>query len=193
MQTSWMWMAVACGLLHGCATGDDAPAADEQPTVLNGRIRLPGTTIDLEPVSVVRGTTALDLAIVGTSTPIAGTVVTEHSGFAETVQTMASEIEQSWTFDHAPSGTGDLVIAVSAAGLSFVGTDGVGLIFQESDKTGVSYSHGTWIDGAGHTTSVPATYSGGQIVLRVPAATLDRSTFPAVLDPKIKPTPPIEP
>jgi hypothetical protein len=179
-----MWLAAAYGLVGGCAVEPPENAAEQH---IGNRIRLPGTTVDLETVGVARGTTTLDLGVIGSSTPSTGTTVTVHTGFSETLQTTTSGLEQSWSFGQAPSGSGDLVVTVSASGLSFVSSDSAGLHFQQADKANVRYSHGTWIDGTGHTTSIPATYSGGQIELRVPAAAL--TTFPAVLDPEIAITP----
>lgn len=179
-----MWIAAVCGRVSGCAV-EPAEQAPEPST--GNRIRLPGTTVDLETVGVARGATPLDLGVIGSSTPSTGTTVTVHTGFSETLQTTTAGLEQSWSFAQAPGGSGDLVVTVSASGLSFVSSDSAGLHFQQSDKADVRYSHGTWIDSAGHRSSIPATYGGGQIELRVPAAAL--TTFPAVLDPEIVITP----
>lgn len=167
--------------LSGCAVATDDEDVHREP-----RIRLPGTTVELETVGVARGATALDLGVLATTTST-GSTVTVHSGFSETIATTTSGLEQSWSFAQAPGSSGDLVVTVSAGGLSFVGSDSAGLHFQQPDKANVRYGHGTWIDGAGHATSIPSIYHDGQIELRVPAAAI--TTFPAVLDPEIVITP----
>ncbi|MBZ4371629.1 Ig-like domain-containing protein [Corallococcus sp. AS-1-6] len=108
--------------------------------------------------------------------------VTEHLRNAE------DGVEQSWTFEHAPSGLGDLVVEVPVKGLTYQGTTGTGLHFTDA-RTGLGfrYGHGTWVDGRGQRTSVEARFVEGHIQLRVPAGVLDASAYPAVLDPRISP------
>ena len=95
-------------------------------------------------------------------------------------------VEQMWTFAERPAGEGALVVRVAAPGAVYVGADGHGLTFRNV-RTGAlwTYGHGTWIDADGRRTAVPARWVGGTIELRVPAAVVNTSMYPAVLDPVI--------
>ncbi|GEL73251.1 Ig-like domain-containing protein [Myxococcus virescens] len=108
--------------------------------------------------------------------------VTEHLRNAE------DGVEQSWAFEHAPAGSGDLIVEVPVKGLTFQGATDTGLHFADA-RTGLGfrYGHGTWVDGRGHRIPVEARFSEGHIQLRVPAGVLDASAYPAVLNPRISP------
>src|SRR5690606_11771838 len=94
-------------------------------------------------------------------------------------------VEQSWTFAARPDGAGELVVSVPLQVGAFVSADADGLHFSSGEGPGVRYGHGTWIDAEGKKSAVPATFADGSIVLRVPAALVDGSSYPAVLDPVI--------
>ncbi|MCP3145060.1 Ig-like domain-containing protein [Pyxidicoccus xibeiensis] len=97
-------------------------------------------------------------------------------------------VEQSWAFERAPAGAGDLLVEIPVEGLTYRGVTGTGLHFSDA-KTGLGfrYGHATWVDGRGQRTSLSASFSEGRIQLRVPAGVLDGSAYPAVLDPFITP------
>lgn len=175
-------------------------------TVADGRIRLTispsqadgphgsatvsdSLVIDLETVAAWRGDTSLDVAVVGSDLSSPDVVTTLRTDFVETVQNSPGGVEQSWRFERAPGKAGDLVLAVGATDLDYLGSDDRGLYLRRAGELEVSYSHGTWIDAGGHAWAIPARFDGGRIVLTVPAAAVASSTFPAVLDPKIVVTP----
>lgn len=95
----------------------------------------------------------------------------------------ARGVEQTWMFDHEIDGAGDLVITVAVGGSETVESEAEGLHFKTSDGTwGVLYEHPFWVDATGRRTKITAELERGAIVLRVPEAVLDASTFPARLD-----------
>ena len=110
----------------------------------------------------------------------------DRGAVVERLLPRAKGLEQTWTFAERPAGDGDLVVRVAATGAEFVGPDARGLTFRDL-RTGAvwTYGHGTWIDAGGRRTAVPARWAGGAIELRVPAAVVHTSTYPAVLDPVV--------
>jgi len=117
-----------------------------------------------------------------------GSLVLERGPVAEHLANTRRGLHQSWLFPLAPEGRGDLVVRMAATGARFQGETASGLHFRDpGSPAGVRYGHATWIDDRGERTGVKARWSAGEIVLRVPAAVVDRSSFPAVLDPYISP------
>jgi MYXO-CTERM domain-containing protein len=97
-------------------------------------------------------------------------------------------VEQSWTFRSRPPGEGDLSVRLAATGQSYAGASPSGLHFLDpASGLGVRYGRATWIDARGARSDVDVTYDSGAIVLTVPAAIVDASTYPAVLDPVVGP------
>ena len=97
-------------------------------------------------------------------------------------------VHQQWRFEAKPDGTGDLVVRLRVGGFLFERQTDDGLHFyDETTRLGFVYSHATWIDADGRRLSVQAVWQSGEIALRVPADALERSTYPAVLDPYITP------
>lgn len=94
--------------------------------------------------------------------------------------------EQSWYLAQRPSQRGDLRVRVAVEGASFEQQRRDGLLFAANGAR-VLYSHGTWVDADGVRTPVPARFVGGAIELVVRESVLERSRFPAVLDPDIVP------
>lgn len=106
----------------------------------------------------------------------------------EQLHNTRSGLEQSWTFDDVPDGTGDLVVRISASGEDFAGTTSTGLHFRDSAKgIGLAMSHARWIDADGTTTEIPLRYEHGEIAMLVPANVVENATYPAVLDPTVGP------
>lgn len=126
-----------------------------------------------------------------------GSVVFGRGGVTERYRNREEGLEQTWTFDAAPRGDGDLRVHIGVDGLVYRGTTEGGLHFSPADAAsmdgtsadgaGMRYGHGTWIDAAGRHTPIPARYEDGEIALVVPASVLSTSAFPAVLDPVISP------
>ena len=99
--------------------------------------------------------------------------------------------EVRFHFAQRPAGSGDLTIAVraqvGAAGEPMaVSTDARGLHFAAGGER-FRFGHGTWVDGDGNRTAVAAHWTGGIIQLTVPAAVLESSRYPAMLDPVVGP------
>ena len=85
-----------------------------------------------------------------------------------------------------PAARGELRVQLPVSGLVHTRTTEQGLHFADA-RTGLGfrYGHGTWVDGKGQRTAVPAEFVDGQIQLRVPEAVLAASAYPAVLDPMV--------
>lgn len=101
-------------------------------------------------------------------------------------------VEQSWHFDERPDGRGDLVVEVEVTSARFVRSDADGLLFATLDESLIRYGHATWIDARGERTHIPSRLDGDRILLRVPAAIVDGSPYPAVLDPIVGPAMPVD-
>ncbi|WP_437284229.1 hypothetical protein [Sorangium sp. So ce406] len=111
--------------------------------------------------------------------------------------------EQAFRFPERPGGRGDLVVRVSArlgaadaaASIPSVASDARGLVLGAAPGQRFVYGHGTWIDASGRRVPVPARWADGHIELRVPAAVVEESGYPALLDPEvgpeIEPEPPV--
>jgi hypothetical protein len=115
-----------------------------------------------------------------------GDLVIEHGLVHEYFINGEDSVEQMWTFDDAPAGSGDLEIRVRTGGQSYVGWDEHGHHFMDgATGVGIRYGVATWIDGSGRETPVPVQYDGGELILIVAAATIESSVYPAILDPTI--------
>ncbi|AUX40011.1 uncharacterized protein SOCE26_014060 [Sorangium cellulosum] len=103
--------------------------------------------------------------------------------------------EQAFRFPERPGGHGDLVVRVSARlgaadaapSIASVASDARGLVLGAASGQRFVYGHGTWIDASGRRVPVPARWADGHIELRVPAAVVEESGYPAVLDPEVGP------
>ncbi len=97
-------------------------------------------------------------------------------------------IEQRWLFDEAPPGAGDLHLQVSYRGYVHEGENLEGhRLVDPITGTVLMYGTATWIDAAGARSRVEVTHDAGGLQLTVPEDVLERSQFPAVLDPVIGP------
>ena len=104
----------------------------------------------------------------------------------------AQNAEVAFDFPARPSGSGDLVVTLRArvdGSASSVraesGDEGLRLVTAKGER--FRFGHGAFIDAAGVRTSVPARFRDGRITLTVPAAVVDGSSYPAVLDPIVGP------
>jgi hypothetical protein len=145
-----------------------------------------GASLFLGTARVTRGDTRLSVEAPRGKVQDDGHLAFEHGALVEHLRNSEQGVEQSWSFEAAPSGHGDLRFAIPVKGLVSTGTNQEGLHFADA-RTGLGfrYGHGTWVDGQGRRTAVPAEYVQGQIQLRVPEQVLAESTYPAVLDPSI--------
>jgi hypothetical protein len=186
-------VAVCVGATVGTAGAASAPPGGQAQAlnVTDGRIQVTagGFSVILETAGAWRGDVALDTTVRTSTVTGPGLATTARGAFAETVREDADGAEQSWGFDQAPGTSGDLTVAVAVPGLDLVGATDTGLRLRSAGQVDVSYSNGTWVDAAGHATAVPARYDNGRILLTVPADVVAKSSYPAVLDPKIIVTP----
>ncbi len=107
---------------------------------------------------------------------------------AEHFRNSQEGVEQSWSFERRPGGTGALEVRVEVESGDYLGETAGGLHFAAGPTgLGVRYGHGTWVDAEGHRTAVPARYEEGSIVLSVPEQVVEDSAYPAVLDPIVSP------
>jgi hypothetical protein len=107
---------------------------------------------------------------------------------AEHFRNSQEGVEQSWSFERRPGGTGALEVRVEVESGQYLGETDGGLHFAAGPTgLGVRYGHGTWVDAEGQRTAVPARYEAGSIVLSVPEQVVEDSAYPAVLDPIVSP------
>jgi hypothetical protein len=97
-------------------------------------------------------------------------------------------IEQSWTWLHAPAGSGDLIALVRFEGAASAKPVDGNLLFADRAGTAVfGYRDAYWVDAAGRRTRISIELDGALARLVVPARLVDASPFPASLDPTIGP------
>ncbi|WP_309894624.1 Ig-like domain-containing protein [Archangium sp.] len=117
-----------------------------------------------------------------------GALTLARGAVAEHFRNGPQGVEQSWSFEQRPEGTGALEVRLPVEHGRFVGETTAGLHFAAGPTgLGVRYGHGLWVDARGHRSAVPARFEAGGIVLRVPSEVLDGSAYPAVLDPTVSP------
>ncbi|MDP3231652.1 MAG: Ig-like domain-containing protein, partial [Myxococcales bacterium] len=95
-------------------------------------------------------------------------------------------LELSWVFPRAPEGRGDLVVSFSASA-------GARTLHGGVQWSAASLGPATWVDASGQRTAVEVQSVSGRLEYVVSTALLERSTFPAVLDPLLTPVNRIDP
>ncbi|WP_224362109.1 hypothetical protein [Hyalangium versicolor] len=145
-----------------------------------------GAPLVLGAAQVSRGDTRLSVDAPEGQVEADGHLALRHAAFVEHLRNSEQGVEQSWSFDAAPGGQGELRVSVPVKGLVHSGTSEQGLHFTDA-RTGMGfrYGHGTWVDAKGQRTAIRAEYSQGEIQLRVPEEVLASSAYPAVLDPVV--------
>jgi hypothetical protein len=147
-----------------------------------------GAPLVLGPAQVTRGSTRLSVGRPRGQVELDGHLALVREALVEHVRNSEQGVEQSWSFEAAPRGRGELRVRIPVRGLVHTGTTASGLHFADARTSmGFTYGHGTWVDGKGQRTAVPAEYADGAIHLRVPEQVLTASAYPAVLDPVITP------
>ena len=147
-----------------------------------------GASLTLVTREVRRGATLLSHGVAGARVDSDGSLALRRGQVLERLHNRDAGVEQSWELAARPAGQGDLVVRVRVSGQRYTGRSGAGLHFADpATGVGLRYGHATWVDAAGKQTAVRASFEQGQIVMRVPAAVVDRAAYPAVLDPIISP------
>jgi hypothetical protein len=94
----------------------------------------------------------------------------------------------AWAFPKKPAGTGDLLVRVGVTGTPFkTKSSGGAHFFDASSGLGLRFGRATWVDASGKGTDVAMEAHGDAIVLRVPSAVVEASSWPARLDPTVSP------
>jgi hypothetical protein len=174
---------------QGFEGGDAAYAAQ----VTADRLRVTpigGAAFEVATTSVARGRARLSGPATSGRVLDDGSVRFARGAVEERLQNSGDGVEQSFGFAARPAGAGDLSVSLHVRGLRYAGETAGGLHFVDAATgVGVRYGVGTWVDARGVRTSVRPRYHAatGTIELAVANATVDRSAFPAVLDPVIGP------
>ena len=155
------------------------------PHHFDGVQMVDGAPMRFSTTEILRGDAAVADAAGSTSLAEDGTVLIARGAVTEMVENQDDGVEQSWRFASAPQGDGDLVVAVAVSGQQEVKASKTGLHFLNPGQLGFAYAHATWVDASRRSWSVPVGWDGREIVMRVPSSVLDRSAYPAVLDPVI--------
>ncbi len=114
-----------------------------------------------------------------------GAVMIARGDITEIVANREEGIHQEWRFETAPAG-GDLTVEVGVANYRFASSTDSGLHFRSGDdKIGFRYSHAIWVSADGNEWAIPATFEGDRIRMTVPETIVERTRFPAVLDPTV--------
>ncbi len=117
-----------------------------------------------------------------------GSLAMSRGAVTEQLRNSDEGVEQSWRFPRRPDGSGDLTVRVRVSGQRFVGRTAHGLHFEDpATGIGVRYGQATWIDAGGKRSALSADFQGGAVVITVPAALVEASAYPALLDPVISP------
>jgi large repetitive protein len=155
------------------------------PYHYDGAQTIEGAPVKLATTSILRGAVNLDTGVSAARLGRSGAVEIDRGAVTEIFENRDDGVEQSWRFAADPGGDDDLVVTVAVTGHQRVATTRTGLHFLNGDRLGISYSQATWIDATRNSWPVPVRWDGQQIEMRVPSAVLDRSVYPAVLDPVI--------
>ena len=115
-----------------------------------------------------------------------GHLIRSRDEAAETLRNSTDGLKQEWEFETMPSGKGDLEIRVATSGEPYVRSTKSGAHFvDELSGLGTVYSNARWIDANGDATDIAVVVEGQELVMRVPEDVVERSTYPATLDPTV--------
>jgi hypothetical protein len=153
--------------------------------------------LELETRSVARGDHESMNTAAAWSAGMNGNVERRFEHGLEQWSNREAGAEVAYQFSEPPAGEGDVVVSVRVASDGAAGepisatSDARGLHLQMRDGRRFFYEHATWIDARGTRTAVPARWKGTpgarSIELVVPAALVNASRYPAVLDPLVGP------
>lgn len=149
-----------------------------------------GGAVHLTTVAVARGPLDLSSDRVSARVESDGSLSLSRGDLVERLTNSDQGVEQSWLFGDRPEGTGDLEVRVRVRGMVFAGRTAHGLHFKDP-KTGLGIRYGwaSWVDAMDKRWQLQSRFDEevGAVVLSVPAAVLDSSAYPAVLDPVLMP------
>jgi hypothetical protein len=130
---------------------------------------------------------AMHLETIGMGTATArivdGRVELQRGEVVERLRNDVDGLHQEWAFASAPA-SGDLVVDVALSGYTFATTTDAGLHFA-GDHVMARYSNAVWTSSDGQSWPITPTWEGDRIRMTVPAAVLEATRFPAVLDPTV--------
>ncbi len=114
-----------------------------------------------------------------------GVIHIQRGPVTETLRGERFGTSQSWNIAQKPAGTSDLVFRVGVTGVTSADNiPDVGLHLVTADGEFL-YTMGGWVDANGVTTVVEPHLVGSSIEMKVPAAVVDASAYPAVMDPLV--------
>jgi hypothetical protein len=139
--------------------------------------------------SIERGAARLDEgASTDARAEASGSLAVRRGAVIERLENDDDGVEQSFVFASASAGQGDLTVHLRVSGEEFVGATASGLHFADrAAGLGVRYGGAVWVDARNARTPLVVTREAEGLAITVPAAVLERSAFPAVLDPTIGP------
>jgi hypothetical protein len=161
-------------------------AAETRFTPRVGRAGRRGEDLVLGPAAIAR-------AGASPSAPAAIVAARDHAveidrGLAvERLENTAEGLEQSFRFAARPAGQGAVTVRVPVSGMRYAGTTAGGLHFAGAGGLGARYGAAVWIDARGARTPIAVAHEAASLVLTVPAALVEQSAYPAVLDPTLGP------
>ena len=145
-----------------------------------------GAPVTFTATAVTRDSARIDDGEASATVAQDGSLTLARGPVSELLRNSDRGVEQSWRFTRRPAGIGDLTVQIKVTGQSFAGRTANGLHFNDpATGVGVRYGQATWVDAGGERAAVRAVYRRGEIVLTVPAAVLEASAYPALLDPVI--------
>ncbi|MCP4548645.1 MAG: HYR domain-containing protein, partial [bacterium] len=144
--------------------------------------------VRLETRGSTRGASPLDEELEQITLDEEGAIVMQRAFADERLAQTERGVEQSWRFEQAPEGEGNLVVRVVVEGYEHLTNTDTGLHFEDPNgDLGIRYGLAHWIDAEGKVTDIVPTYEDGIIAIEVTDELLRTSSYPAVLDPEISP------
>jgi hypothetical protein len=113
-------------------------------------------------------------------------VVRSAGGVIERIAPTSVGYRRSWTFASGPSRGGSILASIATSADAVLSLDSSGLhVVRDGSRFRIGSA--TWIDATGAQATIAPSYENGQLVYEVPASLVQRSAFPAVLDPDVGP------
>lgn len=127
----------------------------------------------------------LTLETGGITSNAAGAVVSlKHDESTEEIEAREGGFEQRWIFPRRPRGAA-IRMSLPVHGVRLERSSPAELSFRGARGSLVRYGDAAWVDATGQRFPVAVAWTGSEIVLEVAQETLDRSRYPAVLDPTL--------